>query len=223
LHRFLTPDADCVAFWKDAAARYKNNPAVLFDIFNEPHDTTWEVWRNGGPVEIKQKDGTTQTIQGVGMQALVNAVRGTGARNIIAAGGLAYAYDLTGIMKGFALDDKGGNGIMYATHFYNWHTGWTAHFMAVAAKYPVLVGETGGSINKMNFIPLAAQESPYTWAPDAIGFFQKNHLNWTGWCFDTGATPAMLLDMHSGAPNPYWGQFVKDALAGKQFEMKKER
>jgi hypothetical protein len=75
----------------------------------------------------------------------------------------------------------------------------------------------------MSFIPAAAQESPYTWAPDAIAFFQKNHLNWTAWCFDTGATPAMLLDMDSGTPNPYWGQFVKDALAGKQFTLKKER
>ncbi len=223
LHRYLTPDASCVAFWKDAAARYKNNPAVLFDLMNEPHDTTWDIWQKGGVVEIKQKDGTTQTIQSVGMQALVDAVRGTGAKNIVVAGGLAYAYDLTGILKGYALNDKGGNGIMYATHFYNWHTGWAAHFMDVAAKYPVLIGETGGDIHKMNFIPPDAQESPYTWVPDALGFIQKNHLNWTGWCFDTGATPSMLLDMDTCEPNPYWGQFVKDALAGKQFEMKKER
>ena len=223
LHRFLTPDQSCVDFWKDAAARYKNNPAVLFDIFNENHDTSWDVWQKGGPVVIKQKDGTSQTVQGVGMQALVDAVRGTGAKNIIVAGGLAYSYDLTGIMDGHALDDKGGNGIMYATHFYNWHRGWSAHFMAVAAKYPVLVGETGADINKMNFIPLGDQEDPYTWAPDAIGFFQKNHLNWTGWSFYNGATPAMLLNTDDYTPNPYWGQFVKDALGGKQFTMQKER
>ncbi|HEY0256537.1 MAG TPA: cellulase family glycosylhydrolase, partial [Candidatus Methylacidiphilales bacterium] len=43
LHRFLTPDQSCVDFWKDAATRYKNNPAVLFDIFNENHDTSWDV------------------------------------------------------------------------------------------------------------------------------------------------------------------------------------
>jgi endoglucanase len=223
LHRFLTPDASCVAFWNDAAARYKNNPAVLFDIFNEPHDTNWDVWQKGGPVELKQKDGTSQTIQSVGMQGLVDAVRGTGAHNIIVAGGLGYAYDLTGVLNGHALDDKGGNGIMYATHFYNWAKGWTAHFMGVAAKYPVLVGETGADIKKMSFIPLGAQEDPYTWAPDAIGFIQKNHLNWTAWSFHTGATPAMLLNMDDYTPNPFWGQFVKDALGGKQFPSTKER
>jgi endoglucanase len=223
LHRFLTPDQSCVDFWKDAAARYKNNPAVLFDIFNENHDTSWDVWQKGGPVVLKQKDGTSQTIQSVGMQALVDAVRGTGAHNIIVAGGLEYSYNLTGVLNGYALDDKGGNGIMYATHFYNWHHGWAAHFMDVAAKYPVLVGETGADIKKMNFIPASAQEDPSTWVPDAIGFIQKNHLNWTAWSFHTGATPAMLSNMDDYTPNTFWGQEVKDALAGKQFDMKNAR
>jgi endoglucanase len=207
-----------VAFWKDAAARYKNNPAVLFDILNEPHDTTWPVWRNGGTVQTKGG-----TIQSVGMQALVDAVRGTGAKNLIVAGGLSYAFDLTGIVKGYALNDDDGNGIMYATHFYNWHGGWAQHILGVAAKYPVLVGECGADIMKMNFIPANRQENPYTWAPDAIGFIQKNHLNWTAWCFHTRATPDLLLDWDYYTPTPFWGAFVKDALAGKAYEMKRER
>lgn len=216
LHRFLTPDASCVEFWKDAAAHYKDNPAVLFDIFNEPHDTTWEVWRNGGPVQMKGKNPVT--VQSVGMQALVDAVRSTGAKNIILAGGLGYAYDLSGILNGYALDDKGGNGIMYATHFYNWQKGWEKHILDVAAKYPVHVGETGADIHKMPFIPANEQEDPYTWAPDAIGFIQKYHLNWTAWAFHTKATPDLLLDWNY-TPTPYWGAFVKDALSGKQFTM----
>jgi hypothetical protein len=222
LHRFLTPDQSCIDFWKDAAARYANNPAVLFDIFNEPHDTSWDVWQKGGPAVIKWKKGS-YTVQSVGMQALVDAVRGTGAKNIIVAGGLSYAYDLTGILNGYALDDKGGNGIMYATHFYNWHKGWSAHFMAVAAKYPVLIGETGADVKKMSFIPANQQEDPSTWVPDLIGFIQKNHLNWTAWSFSKGATPGMLVDMTTFAPNSFWGEPVKEALGGKQFEMQRER
>ncbi|MFA6288003.1 MAG: glycoside hydrolase family 5 protein [Opitutaceae bacterium] len=222
LHRFLTPDDKCVAFWKDAAARYKNNPAVLFDIFNEPHGTTWEVWQKGGPVEVKQKDGTSKTIQSVGMQALVDAVRGTGAKNIIVAGGLAYAYDLTGILKGYALDDRGGNGIMYATHFYNWHKGWADHFLGVAEKYPVLVGETGASLIKMGFIPAADQEDPNTWTPDMIGLIQKYKLNWTAWSFHPRGGPALVTDLNY-TPTPSCGAAIKDALHGKQFELKNMR
>jgi hypothetical protein len=215
LHRFLTPDQSCIDFWKDAAARYKNNPAVLFDIFNEPHDTTWDVWRNGGSVPMK---GNQPPIPSVGMQALVDTVRGTGAMNIIVAGGLGYAYDLSGVLNGFALEDQGGNGIMYATHFYNWHKGWAEHILGVAAKYPVLVGETGADIHKMKFIPANDQEDPYTWAPDALGFIQKNHLNWTAWSFHPKATPDLILDW-TYTPTPYWGALVKEALAGKQFAM----
>jgi hypothetical protein len=221
LHRYLTPDESCVVFWRDAAARYANNPAVLFDILNEPHDTSWDIWRNGGLVQGKGKD--PKDIQSVGMQALVDAVRGTGAKNIIVAGGLGYAYDLTGIVNGYALDEKGGHGIMYATHFYNWHDGWAKHILGTAAKYPVLVGECGADVNKMNFIPANKQENPYTWAPDAIGFIQKNRLNWTAWCFHTRANPNMLLDWTNDTPTPYWGSFVKAALNGQQYRLMRER
>jgi endoglucanase len=221
LHRYLAPDASCVDFWKEAAARYKNNPAVLFDILNEPHDTSWDVWRNGGAVHLKGKN--PGVMQSVGMQALVDTVRGTGAQNVIVAGGLSYAFDLSGVVNGYALDDKGGHGIMYATHFYNWHGNWAKHILGTAAKYPVLVGEFGADINKMNFIPANKQEDPYTWVPDAIGFIQANHLNWTAWCFHTRATPDLLLDWDYDTPTPFWGAFAKEALSGKQFEMKKER
>jgi endoglucanase len=224
LHRFLTPDQSCIDFWKDAAARYKNNPAVLFDLFNEPHDTSWDVWQKGGPVQTKGKDGAPTTVQGVGMQALIDTVRATGAHNIVVCGGLEYAYDLTGVMKGFALDNKGGYGIMYATHFYNWHKEWSKHFMDVAAKYPVLIGETGATDAPMSFIPAKDWEAPNTWSPDLIAFIQKNHLNWTGWSFyGHGGGPGMLLDMDNFTPNAFWGQYVKDALNGKQFTMQKER
>ena len=59
LHGFGAPMDEDVAFWKDAATRYKNHPAVLFELFNEPHDISWKLWRDGGNLEDpknKQKD-----------------------------------------------------------------------------------------------------------------------------------------------------------------------
>ena len=137
LHCFKAPRQEHADFWKDAAARYKDHPAVLFDLFNEPHGTSWEVWRNGGFVEEKMKGGdedafttaeekakAAKGFQAIGMQALLDAVRGTGARNVVLVGGLDYAYDLSGIANGFALEEKGGNGIIYSTHIYPWKKGW---------------------------------------------------------------------------------------------------
>ena len=233
LHRFRAPKAEHVEFWKDAAAHFKNHPAVLFDLFNEPHGISWEIWRNGGFVGEKkgvdesaflteEEKKKNQGFDSVGMQALVEAVRSTGAKNVVIAGGLGWCFDLTGVTEGFALEDKTGNGIMYSWHVYNWHKGWEKHVLAAAAKYPIFVGEVGADEKKMGFIPLEAQEDPYTWVPDMLGFIQKYRLNWTGWCFHPRATPVMISDWKY-TPTPYWGQFAKDAFAGKQFELKKVR
>jgi hypothetical protein len=221
LHSFGAPQEFARSFWLDAAARYANNPAVLFDLYNEPHGISWDLWRNGGEKEVK-KNGNMQTIQVVGMQALLEAVRSTGAKNIIIAGGISYAYDLSGILDGYALDDTGGYGLMYATHFYNWHTGWEKKFLQVAKKYPVLVGEFGADTKKMNFVPANKQEDPYTFMPDALGMIQKYHLNWTAFSLHPKATPVLIKDW-SYEPTDFFGSFVKEALAGKKFEMKRMR
>lgn len=235
LHRFRAPRAEDAAFWTDVATRYKNHPAALFDIFNEPHGVSWEVWRDGGFVAEKTKAGDEDAFlsqeeliklnkgfQSVGMQALVKAVRDTGAKNVIIASGLVWSYDLTGVANGYALDDLGGNGIVYAWHVYNWHRGWEKNVLAAAERFPILVAEVGADVKKMNFIPLEAQEDPATWVPDMLGFIQKHRLNWTAWCFHPGATPVLLSDWNY-TPTSFWGVHAKAALAGKQFELRKTR
>ncbi|HEY9249334.1 MAG TPA: glycoside hydrolase family 5 protein [Rariglobus sp.] len=233
LHRFRAPKAEHAEFWKDAAARYKNHPAVLFDLFNEPHGISWQVWRDGG--FVGEKKGTdesaflteeekkkNQGFESVGMQALIDAVRSTGAKNIVIAGGLGWAGDLSGVTEGYELKDPEGNGIMYSWHQYNWHKGWARTVLQAAAKYPIFVGEVGADTKKMDFIPHDIQEDPYTWVPDMLGFIQKHRLNWTAWCFHPKATPVMISDWKY-TPTPFWGVFAKDALGGKQFEMKRMR
>jgi hypothetical protein len=223
LHLFGGPKANAVEFWKDAAARYANNPAVLFDLFNEPTGITWDLWQKGGVREVKDKKTQEVTqVEVVGMQALIDAVRSTGARNIVIAGGVGYAYDLSGVLEGYALADHDGNGLVYATHFYNWHRGWEKRFLPLANKYPILVGEFGADVKKMSFIPGNQQENPYTWMPDALGMIQKYNLNWTAFSFHPAASPVLIKDW-TYEPTPFFGAFVKDALAGKKFESVKLR
>ncbi|TWU01647.1 glycoside hydrolase family 5 protein [Neorhodopirellula pilleata] len=233
LHRFRAPKAEHAEFWKDFATQYRDHPAVLFDIFNEPHGLSWEQWRNGGWID--EAEGTDESaflndqekqnnrgFDSIGMQGLVDAVRSTGARNIVIAGGVFWCNDLSGIAEGYALDDPKGNGIMYSWHTYNWHTDWEKKVLATAAKHPIFVGECGADINKMNFIPLADQEDPYTWVPDMLGFIQKHRLNWTGWCLHPKASPVMISDW-SYTPTPFWGAYAKRALSGEMFPLNKTR
>lgn len=236
LHQFGAPKQEHADFWKDAAAKYANHPAVIFDLFNEPHGMTWEVWRNGGEVAAKKKPGEEDaflseeekakiaaTRRSIGMQKLLDTVRETGARNIVLVGGLDYAYDLSGIAKGYALTDKEGtNGIMLSTHIYPWKKGWQEKVLVVADKYPILVGEVGANTKKMEWLKPEWQEDAETWVPAMIGFIQKNKFHWTAFSMHPKSAPHLLVDW-TYAPTPEWGAFVKRALAGEKFAFDKLR
>ncbi|HEX3450733.1 MAG TPA: cellulase family glycosylhydrolase, partial [Isosphaeraceae bacterium] len=115
----VMPDQNSLEFWKSCASNYKNHPAVIFDLYNEPHDVSWDVWLNGGQVEEKAYRGNpAKSFQAVGMKALLEAVRATGAKNLIVAGGLDWAYDMTGFLTGKQLADPTGNGVIFANHAY---------------------------------------------------------------------------------------------------------
>lgn len=242
LHRFRAPKLEHVVFWKDCATRYANHPAVLFDLFNEPHGIGWKTWRDGGFVgDAEKKDESAflsddekrknQGFESVGMQALVDAVRSTGAKNIAIAGGLQWANDLTGIeseaiengdAQSYRLADPDGNGIIYSWHTYHWHKGW-GRILPVAAKHPVFLGEVGACPRGiMNFIPDEQQEDPMTFIPDMLGFAQKYRIHWTGWCFHPYSSPCMLTDWDYN-PTPYWGAFAKRALSGERFDLNRMR
>ena len=210
------PDANSLLFWKDLAKRYANRPEVLFDLYNEPHDVSWDVWRNGGAVEERNDDpkrGLHLQYRTPGMQALLNAVRSTGAKNVAVAGGLDWGYDLSGVVKGHALSDPTGNGILYGTHIYPWKQDREAHVTVVAQKYAVFVGEVGTKPWKPGDPPHENVYTP-TWAPEVIAYMNRYRLSWTAWSFHPSANPCLLTGWDY-KPTTYWGVYVKAALAGK--------
>lgn len=238
LHGFGPPTDDDVKFWKDAAVRYKNHPGVIFELLNEPHSMSWKVWRDGGLLSgpenahidknAKENNEVVDDTKSPGMQALVDAVRSTGAKNLVIAGGLDWGYDLSGVAKDYALKDPPGNdGIMYSSHIYPWKKDWQINTLDAAAKYPIFVGEVGTPPDWKGFTFIPENEryedlSKGEWAPDMIGLIQKYKLNWTGFSFHPSCGPCVILDWNY-TPTPYWGAYVKDALSGKQFDIKRMR
>jgi endoglucanase len=220
LHHYRSPDEDALNFWRSAAARYKNHPAVLFGLFNEAFSTSWDVWQHGGPVEyFDKKANETVRFQSVGMQAVIDTVRATGARNIVISGGLEWAYDLTGIANRHELDQGDGNGLIYDTHIYNWKSNWTGKVLCIADKHPILVGEWGADTRDIPATGSSAAklEPPESWVPAFLGFAQKHGLHWTAWSFHPRAGPH-VIDTYDMTPTPYFGAFVKAALSGAVFD-----
>ena len=75
------------AFWRSVARTFRRDAAVVFDLYNEPHEITWGCWRDGCTMPAGWR--------AAGMQALVDAVRSTGARQPVIATGIRWGTDLS--------------------------------------------------------------------------------------------------------------------------------
>jgi hypothetical protein len=209
------PDENSITFWKSVCSIYGNHPNILFGLYNEPHDVTWEQWKNGGYIEHK-----ASTFLAVGLQQLVEVIRDTGARNICIAGGLDWAYDLTGINNGYALVDKNtagtftGNGIVYDTHVYPFKTQWDVYVECIKEQYPILIGECGWfdpQWYRDGIDPAWNAEPHDTWCSKLLDWIEENQLNWTAWSFHIDADPNLLADWNYN-PTPEWGSYAKARL-----------
>jgi hypothetical protein len=200
------PDDHSAEFWADAAAAFANHPAVLFGLYNEPHDVSWEVWRDGGKVveSDKKAPGGKLEYNTPGMQKLLDICRDKGAKNVVVVAGLDWGYDLSGIAKGHALKDPKGNGVVYDTHIYPWKKDWDRFVTPTADKYAVLVGEVG--VDKAG-----PNHDPKTWLPRALAYIDKHELHWTAWCLHPSAKPNLIADWKY-KPTEVFGEPVKKAL-----------
>ncbi len=218
------PDEHSVTFWKDLAPVYANHPAVIYDLYNEPHDVSWDVWLNGGTITDRpnSRGAVARTFKAVGMQELLDVVRATGARNVIVVGGLNWAYDFDGILDGRQLKDPNGNGVIYANHVYN-NKGhgvdvWIARMDAAAAKLPVIVSEFGGSGGPnrrgRRFGGGRVQDpTGDDWLLHVMQVIQDRNWSWTAWDFHPQAGPT-LISGWDYTPTPDFGVFVKQMLDG---------
>jgi len=214
------PDQNSVVFWHDLAPLYKDNPAVLFDLYNEPANTDWDHWFKGGrQVETDQETKEVLTYDSVGMQALVDAIRATGANNVIVAGGINWAYQVDGILDGRELSDPRGRGIVYAAHPYpHEYQGigretiaqWTARMEAFARKLPIIVTEFGSLSSDWPF-PKDWNYTDEKWNREMIRVLEAQHWNWTAWDFHPAAKPC-LISGWDYAPTPEFGLWVQRAL-----------
>ena len=115
------PNRESITLWSELAHRYRSNPAVLYDIFNEPHDVTMKEWRPWAT-------------------ELISAVRTQNPSALIFVSGLNWGFDL----RGYPL--PGITGIVYSTHVYrNKGKAWRKAFGRLAQELPVFVAEWGGT------------------------------------------------------------------------------
>ncbi|WP_441246878.1 cellulase family glycosylhydrolase [Kitasatospora sp. McL0602] len=192
------PDAaNAVPFWQSVATTFKGDDATVFDLFNEPYPeratgnetTGWACWRDGG---------TCPGIgyQVAGMQSLVNAVRGTGADNVLMLGGLTWANDLTGWSAHQPTDPL--HNLAASWHSYNFNSCvssscWDSQLAPVAAAVPLVTGELGENDCAHGYL-----DSLLPWL-DQHGV---SYLAWTWNTWDCSSGPA-LISGYDGTPTAF--------------------
>jgi Cellulase (glycosyl hydrolase family 5) len=195
------PKAENIPFWQAIAAHFKTNPMVMFDLFNEPKDPNWQVWLHGGI--------NVNGARIVGFQDLVNAVRSTGAKQIIivepgSAGGSGGG--INGAEEGgwatIGNDTINDANIVYSLHVYDGillsPQQQDAKWGPILYHYPILYGEwallTNGSgqagVNHCkNVVPNQADQDVSTF----LSYMASRHASWVAWQF----APHFLIQNYS--------------------------
>ena len=195
------PDAaESQPFWSSVAATFKDDDAVIFDLFNEPYPdrallnqtAAWKCWLKGGGA---CSPGIPYPV--AGMQTLVNTVRATGANNVIMLGGPSYSNDLTEWLKYEPTDPD--HNLVASWHSYSFNSCktqscWISQIAPVAASVPVVVGEIGEIDCSDDYIdPLMA-------------YLDSKATSYLAWAWDTNFGCKNGLDLitnYSGTPTAY--------------------
>lgn len=198
------PDRDhSPTVWTQVAQAFKGNSSVIFELFNEPYpdyqqDTTaaWTCWRDGGTCS-----GVSYTA--AGMQELVNAVRGTGATNVLILSGIQYSNTLTHWMDYKPTDPLNNMGAVW--HVYNFNicstvSCYDTNAGPVLAKYPIVATEIGEDDCQGSFITTL------------MGWLDTNGGSYVAHVWDTWGSCLSLISTFSGTPNGTYGQTYHDHL-----------
>jgi hypothetical protein len=191
------------AFWQSVANRFKGNSSVLFEPYNEPHpdggsSTTaaWSCWRDGGDC-----GGAGFTV--AGMQEMVNAIRGTGATNVIVVTGQNWGSQLDQWLQ-FKPNDP-LNQLAAGWHSYGDgldcqnEACWNSTLVSVLQQVPIVATEIGEF------------DCGHSYIDRVMNFLDQHGQSYQAWSwgpFNCSGDPALLTDW-AGTPNGAYGQGYK--------------
>ena len=199
-----------IDFWSSVATTFKDDPMVIFDLFNEPILNATDRFGNGpvGDPWGCWLNGCNVTKGAVaGMQQMLNAVRGAGATQVVVVGGIEWSHNLDSWLQHKPSDPM--NNLMAAFHVYqrplsdcDTQSCWDSALGVVAQNVPVLTGEMGEQDCAHGFI-----DGYMNWA-DAKGI---SYLGWAWNPQNCNSFPSLISNV-DGTPTAF-GQGLKDHLA----------
>ena len=205
------PSQATIRAWRAVLPTFQSWPYVMFEIFNEPQNDPvsepstdpyvwhWPDWRSGGR-EIKPCTAEAKTAgectkdfherwsayTPVGHQALVRAIRSTGARNVLIADGANYGGRLQGVPL---LNDPADN-LAYAVHPYYITDGrarWDVRFGNLSATQAVVATE-------WNYDGDDCGTARQRMAPEFFEYMREKNIGVFGHSFDAHIGRNLMAD-----------------------------
>lgn len=183
------------SLWRSIATAFRGHPAVLFDLYNEPHglgaspEAQWSCWESGCG-------------EYAGMSGLVATVRSTGARNVILLGGLGWAAEDSQWLKHEPYDPL--HQLAATFHVYDGHTlctaesCWSSTLLALAAHVPLIDDEFG----EMQ----CGEPSAIAWLEQWMSYATAHGFSMLAWAWNAekgDCSQPSLLATYAGVPTPY--------------------
>jgi len=180
------PNEETEQMWSQLARRYRDQPAVLYDIFNEPHDPLPDDPLGCGRVTMAEWQPWAVR--------LIDAIRSQNPAARIFVSGVNWGYDL----EGFPI--PGVSGVVYSTHVYrNKGEDWDRAFGKLTADHPVFAAEWGG------------EDGDLAWGRKLAGYFMQRGIGWTAWCWKN--RPHLIRKPPAAPYTPtVFGELVRENL-----------
>ncbi len=188
---------ETAAFWREMARTYGDDPAILFELWNEPvaDERLW------------QATGEHWPLFKAAWEPLVAEIRGLADNIVLCAGGY-WAHDLVGVAADPVADPR----TAYVWHVYpNAERGdmqaRKAALGGLETVKPVVVTEWGFCRDCAIEIRGGIDDFAEPFADDILDTYGLSH---TAWCYSPGAMPNLLAS-RDGTPS-LSGTFVRDLL-----------
>jgi endoglucanase len=206
----MMADADhAPAFWHSVASTFKDDHAVVFDLYDEPHGLPdWGCWLHGCQITSDPMiDAANQPVgdyRATGMQQLIDAVRSTGGAQPIMLAGMDYAGDLSGWLAHEPSDPR--HQLIASFHIFEYKpktgdcsSACEAAVLNVGRQVPVIIDGFG------------EYDCNHDYSDTVMGLADQYGFSYLAWTWDTWGCRNGLIANYDGTPTPF-GVGVRDHL-----------
>jgi hypothetical protein len=221
------PDRDhSIGFWRSVASTFRTGD-VVFDLFNEPFpyeetnsSRAWTCWRTGGCTLTSTNSGKPYVA--AGMNELIAAVRSTGSRTVLLAGGIYWAEGMTGWLSHRPADPLGQLAASFHAYSFNEYCAspqcYDRDLGPIAKAVPLVAGEVGPQLalpanaDADANCPAGAVRAG-AFAASTFDWLDEHGASYTPWSWDPWGDCWSLVTGWGGEPTPLWGAEVRSRLA----------